>query len=107
MIATREDEVEGRAPELDRALAVDDLIVNDDVGGLELREPLLGTAVRNHGGAGILEHLAAGDVIVVVVTIDQVLDRGLGNLADLIQVGFCRLRPSVTDWIGDDDAGGR
>jgi hypothetical protein len=46
-------------------------------------------------------------MVVVVVAIDQEFDRGLGNLADLIQVGFRRLRPAVADRIGDDDAGGR
>ena len=82
MIAADVDQLERGAAELERALAIDDLVGNDDVAALECREPLLGAAMRDDNGARVLERLAAGDVIVVVVAVDQILDRRLGDLAE-------------------------
>src|SRR5262249_29312605 len=55
-------------------------------------------------GAGILERLAAGDVIVVVVAVDQELDRLVGHLLDLGGVVLAAGRPAVGDRIGRDHA---
>ena len=60
--------------------------------------------MRDDRGARILERLAAGDVVVVVVAVDQVLDRLVGDLLDLVDVGGHRLRPPVADGIGGDHA---
>src|SRR5690242_13189615 len=51
----------------------------------------------------ILEGLAAGDVIEVVVAVDQVADRLVGHLLDLVDVVLHTLRPRVADRIGGDD----
>ena len=56
-------------------------------------------------GAGVLECLAAGDVVEVVVAVDQVLDRLVGDLLDLVDVGLPAGRPAVGDRIGGDHAG--
>ncbi|HEY7649713.1 MAG TPA: hypothetical protein VID04_11975, partial [Methylomirabilota bacterium] len=55
----------------------------------------------------VLERLAAGDVIVVVVAVDQVPDRCLRDLADLREIGHRRLRPQEGDRVGGDHAVGR
>ena len=47
--------------------------------------------------AGLLEGLAAGDVVVMVMAVDQVFDRRLGDLLDFLDVGLRRLRPAVAD----------
>ena len=43
--------------------------------------------MRDDGRASILERLAAGDVVEVVVAVDQVADRRLSDLADLVVFG--------------------
>ena len=55
-------------------------------------------------GAGVLERLAAGDVVEVVVAVDQVLDRLVGDLLDLVDVLLPAGRPAVGDRIGGDHA---
>ena len=60
--------------------------------------------MRDHDGARILEWLAAGDVVVMVVAVDQVFDGLLGDLLDLGEIGRRRLRPAVADRVGRDHA---
>ena len=67
-------------------------------------KPLFGALVRDHPGAGVLERLAAGNVVVVMVAVDQILDRLAGDLLDLVDVGLAAGRPAVGDWIGRDHA---
>ena len=55
-------------------------------------------------GARFLERLAAGNVIVMVMAVDQILDRRLGDLADLVDIGLRRLRPAIADRVGRDHA---
>ena len=57
----------------------------------------------NKNGAGILERLSAGDVVVVAMTVDNVPDRRLGDLAYLGYVSR-RRRPPLPDRIGGDHA---
>ena len=76
-------------------------------GSLEHRQPLLGALVRDHHGAGILERFAAGDVVVMVVAVDQIFDGLVGDLLDLGDIGHRRLRPAIADRIGGDHAGRR
>src|SRR5215831_6725496 len=71
---------------------------------LDHDEPFLGPLVGNDLGACVFEGLAAGDVVEVMMAIDQVLDRLVSDFFDLVNVGCYRLRPSVTDGIGGDDA---
>ena len=71
MIAPGVDEIERCAAKLDRTFAVYHLIGNDDVRSLQLGKPLFGTAVRDNGGALILEHFAAGSVVEVMVAVDK------------------------------------
>src|SRR5581483_967779 len=104
MIAPGVDQIERSAAELDRPLAVHDLIRNHHVRSLELHKALLGAAMGDHCSAGILEHLAAGNVVVVMVAVDQVLDRRLRDFADFVEVGLGCLRAAVADRVGDDHA---
>jgi len=60
--------------------------------------------VRDDLGAGVLERLAAGDVIVVVMAVHQVLDRLVGDLLDLVDILLAALRPAVGHRIGRDHA---
>jgi hypothetical protein len=72
MIKAEIFQLERSAAELDCAAGVaDDLIGERSVRILEHGKLLLGPPVRNDGGAGVLERLAAGDVIIVVVAVDQ------------------------------------
>src|SRR6476646_9221990 len=107
MIAACVNEIERRAAKLDRTFAVYHLIGNDEVRGLQLGKPLFGAAMRDDGRALILEHFAAGSVVVVMMAIDQILDRSLGDFPDFLQIRFCRLRTAIADRVGDDYAGGR
>src|SRR5206468_5988893 len=70
-------------------------------------EALARSLVRDERGAGVLERLAAGDVVEVVVTVDHVLDRLARDLLDLVDVGHHRLRTPVADRVGRDHARGR
>src|SRR5262249_26276959 len=42
-----------------------------------------------------------------MMAVDQILDRRFGDLADLVQVSFCRLRAAIADRVSDNHAGGR
>ena len=63
--------------------------------------------VRDDLGAGILERLAAGDVIEVMVAVHQELDRLVGDLLDLVDVLLAAGWAAVGDGIGRDHAGRR
>ena len=89
------------------ALVVDRFVDRRDVGEIQLGQALLGALVRHEGRARILERLAAGDVIVVMVAVDHVADRRAGDLPDLVDIGGDRLRPVAADRVGGDDARGR
>ena len=60
-------------------------------------EPGLGVPVGDERRAQVLEGLAAGDVVVVVVAVDHVLDGRRRDLLDLGQVGLGGLGPEVGD----------
>ena len=92
-------------PRLMVRLVVEGLVRQHRVRVLEHGEPLLGPLVRDDGGAGVLERLAAGDVVVVMVAVDQVLDRLFRDLLDLVDVGLPARRPAVGDRVGSDHAG--
>src|SRR5262249_14357037 len=71
----------------------------------DFRRTLLSPLVSNHGRASILEGFAAGDVIEVVVTVDQVLDRLIGDLLDFVDIRLSAGRPAVSDWVGGNHPG--
>jgi hypothetical protein len=73
------------------------------VGVLELLEPLGGALVRDELGAGVLKRLAARDVIVVVVAVDHIFDRLVGDLPDRIDVLLAALRLAVGDRVCGND----
>src|SRR5262249_24988387 len=58
--------------------------------------------VRDDGRARVLEWLASSDVIVMMMAVDQVLDRLVGNLSDLGDVVLAAGRPAQCDRIGRD-----
>jgi len=93
--------------ELDRPLVAHRLVGEHRVRILERGEALLGFLVRDEGRAGLLERLAAGDMVEVVVAVDHVLDRLARDLLDLVDVGDHRLRAPVADRVGRDHAGRR
>ncbi len=100
-------ELQRGAAKRDRALVINGLVGDHRVRVLELLQALLGTLVSNHRRAGILEGLAAGDVIEVVVTVDQVPDRRLGDFPDLVNVLLSAIRTAIGDRVGGDHPFGR
>ena len=104
MVLAEIEQFERRAAEFQLAAAVvDDEIGDDDVRRVALLQERLGPPLGDEDGAEILERLAARDVVVVAVAVDDVLDRRLGDLADLGDVGR-RCRPPLPDRIGGDHA---
>ena len=62
----------------------------DRVRILQDLEPRLGAVMRDERRAGVLERLAAGGMVEVVVAVDDVADRLVGDLADLGEVDLGR-----------------
>jgi hypothetical protein len=107
MIAADIDEIERSVAELDGLLVVDHLIRHHDIGEqrvllLQFEQALLGAPLRDEGRAEILERLAAGDVIVMVVAVDHVFDRLVGDGLDGVDIGLGRTL--VGNRVGGDDA---
>src|SRR5439155_4109462 len=67
-------------------------------------EALLRSLVGDDFRAGILERLAGGDVVVVVMAVDEVLDRLVGDLPDLGDVSRPTGRTPIGDRVGGDHA---
>jgi hypothetical protein len=84
------------------ALAVDDLVGDDNVNGLERLDTGLGILVRDKGRAEVLERLATGDVVEMAVAVDDVFDRRLGDGLDRVDIGL--RRPPLADRVGGDHA---
>src|SRR5215470_8273087 len=95
-------ELERGTAERDVAAAVDDLIGDDDVIGLERGDAVPGISVRDEGGAKVLEWLAPGDVVEMAVAVDDVFDRRLGHGLDGIDIRLHR--PPLADRVGGDHA---
>src|SRR5262245_39412899 len=105
MIETEIFQLQRGAAELDGpAVAADHLIGKRRMRILEHRQALLRPPVRDDGGAGVLERLAAGDVVEMMMAVDQVLDGLVGDLLDLGDIVLPAGRPSVGDRVGRDDA---
>ena len=81
--------------ERDVAAAVDDLVGDNDVIGLERSDTVPGIAVRDEGRAEVFERLATGDVVEMAVAVDDVFDRRLGHRLDRVDIGL--RRPPFTD----------
>ena len=73
-------------------------------GSFDHLQPLGRALVRDHPRAGVLERLAARDVVEVVVAVDQVLDRLVGDLLDLVDILLPAGRAAIGDRVGRDDA---
>ena len=95
---------ERRAAELDHLLVADQLVRDDGVRVLQHLQPLGRVLVRDDARAGVLERLAARDVVEVVVAVDQVLDRLVGDLLDLVDILLPAGRAAIGDRVGRDDA---
>ena len=67
-------------------------------------EPLGGILMGDHACAGVLERLAACDVIEVDVAVDQILDRLVGDLLDLVDILLPAGRAAISDRVGRDHA---
>ena len=83
-------------------LAVDDLVRDDDINGLQRRDTVLGIPVRDKGRAEVLERLATGDVIEMAMAVDDVFDRRLGDGLDRVDIGL--RRPPLADRVSGDHA---
>ena len=88
MIEAEVSQLERGPPKRDRSVVIDSLVGNHRVRVLETLETRLGLFVRDERGTGILERLAASDVVEVVVAIDHVPDRLVRDLLDLFYIGF-------------------
>ena len=86
------------------AFVADRLVWHDGMRILQHGKALFGALVRDHPRAGVLERLAAGNVVVVMVTVDEILDRLVRDLLDLVDVGLPARRTPVGNWIGRDHA---
>src|SRR5262245_61290565 len=71
----------------------------------ELLQALLGPHVGDDLRTRILEGFAAGDVIEVMMAVDQILDRFIGYLLDLLDIALPAGRFAVGDRIGGDHPG--
>jgi hypothetical protein len=78
------DQLNGCAAEIKRALLIDGLIGQRSGWILQKRQALLRPFVGDDLGAGVLERLATGDMVVVMMFVDQVLYWFDSNLFDLV-----------------------
>src|SRR6516162_1129410 len=60
--------------------------------------------VRDDGGSGVLECLAAGDVVIMMIAVDQIFDWLVRDLLDFIDILLAAVRPAVGDRIRCDYA---
>src|SRR5262245_23101076 len=60
--------------------------------------------MRDYRGAGVLKCLAAGDVVEVMVAVDQILDGLVSDLLYLVDILLPAGRSAVGDRIGGDHA---
>jgi hypothetical protein len=90
VIGTKIEQFDRGVAELDDSLIAYRLIREWRVRVFERSQMLCGLLVRDDRRPGIFECLSAGDVIVVMVAIDQIFDRLVGNLLDLIWPPFGR-----------------
>ena len=100
VIETDKAELQRGPAERDGAVGIDGLIGQRCVRILEDFQPLFGALVCDDGCAGILERLAAGNMVEMVMTVDQVADRGLRDLPDLGDVVLRSGRPAIGNRIG-------
>jgi hypothetical protein len=68
-------ELQRGTAECDVAAAVDDLVRDDDITGIERGNTVPGIPVRDKGRTEVLERLATGDVIEMAMAVDDVFDR--------------------------------
>src|SRR5262249_1054772 len=86
----------------DVASAVDNLVGDDDIIGLERGDTVLRIPVRYEGRAEVLERLATGDVVEMAVAVDDIFDWRLCHGLDRVDIGLHR--PPLADRIGGDHA---
>src|SRR5688572_8991208 len=103
MVGSDISQFERRSAQYDGSLAIDGFVRQDGVRLVADLEALLCSSVCHNARAGLLECLATGYVIEVVVAVNQIADRLVGNLADFRQVLRATLRAAVTDRIRHDD----
>jgi hypothetical protein len=104
VVEADECQLERGVPERDRAMAVEDFVGHDRVRILDLGETLLRALERDDHRAGVLEGLAPGDVVEVMVAVNEVLDGLVGDFLDLADVSRPAGRPAVPDGVGRDHA---
>src|SRR3981081_1336007 len=89
----------------DGSLRINDLIGNHDFVGLERGDAALGVSMCDEARAKILEGPAAGNMVEMTVTVDDIFDWRLSHLLDRSDVGL--RRASLADRVGGDNACGR
>jgi len=83
VIGTEIEQFDRGAAERDNSLIAYRLVRQRRVRVFERSQMLRDLLVRDDRGPSVLECLAAGDVIVVMVAVDQIFDRLVGDLLDL------------------------
>src|SRR3954449_3671767 len=80
----------------DGSLRINDLIGNHDFVGLERGDAALGVSMCDEARSKILEGPAAGDMVEMTVTVDDIFDWRLSHLLDRFDIGLrdARSRPS-------------
>src|SRR5262245_26680068 len=71
---------------------------------IEDRKPFLGPAVRDDRATGFLERLTAGDIIEMMMAVDQILDRLISDLSDFGDIILSTCRTAVAYGVGRDYA---
>ena len=105
MIESEVIQLNHRAAQLDHAALVAYHFVGQHrMGILQYFKALFGQMMCDHARAGILEYLAAGDVIKVMVAVDHVLDGFVGDLADFIQIRLPAGGSAIGHGVGYDHA---
>src|SRR5688572_18846703 len=83
----------------DGSLTVDGFVRYDGVRLLQGLQALLRPSVRDDSRTSLLECLPSGDVIEVMVAVDQIANRLVGDLANFGQVLCAALRAAVPDGV--------
>ena len=105
MIETVIAQFERGAAELDdAALVAHGFVRQHGVRVFECGEACLGALMGDHFCARVLERLATGNMVKVVVTIDQILDRLVGDFANLVEIGLPAGGPAIGHRVGGDHA---
>jgi hypothetical protein len=93
-------QLERRAAEADRPVVSDGLVGKRRIGVVQYGQPIPDALMRDDRRTGVLERLTPGDVIEMMVAVNQVTDRLIRDLPDLFDIDLRRFAARVTDRVG-------